>query len=269
MMARNWYHFLGLTILAVGADLLVAAAGIHGGEPQIGWLRAMGLGAGRISGDLFVILPVTAAVTAGLIRDTATAATSGLRLAMAAMAILLVVDLLSNDALDSGRARLAVLGTETISLPGTDVGSVSAIRTIGAFVTSDLPGADEVLPRYPLDHPRLKLTTAFLKLALLLSPLVLIGFVTGTATWLSARVIFLHGSDEVVARVVLSWLLAPLVLWGIWSWTVGVRADVLFGGETPSLILVPLVPFAVIGLIGWWAAVPDKHRSVHSVEEAE
>lgn len=95
---------------------------------------------------------------------------------------------------------------------------------------------------------------------------MLIGFVTGAATWLSSRVIFLRSSDEVVARIVLSWLLAPLVYLGIWSWTSDARTEVLFRGEAPSLILVPIVPFAVVSAIGWWAARPTPSQVVPSAK---
>ena len=149
LIAPHWYHLLGLSMLAVAADLLGAASGLQGGEPRMGWMRALGPAVGQISGDLFFILPVAAAVTAGLIRDRSIAAISGLKLAVVAMAVLLAVDLLPNAAPNSERSRLAVQGTGAISTPGigATLGSVSGLRTLTAFVKGDLPGADEVLQR--------------------------------------------------------------------------------------------------------------------------
>jgi len=117
------------------------------------------------------------------------------------------------------------------------------------------PGIGEVLDRYPPGHPRLMLTNGLHAFLLMVLPVGVVGLMLGVGTWIRGRVAFRHRKDELLARIVLAWIIAPMSLWLVAEFSGDAQTAVLFRGGAPPTILIPAVPFLIIGALGWWAAL--------------
>lgn len=242
---RAWLHFVGLAVLAGAVEVLALAnGGVEAGE-----LRA------ALPGFYYGILPVLAAISVGML---------GFNASVARQAVLLaVVSMLAMVVLDFAPPKVAGLETPALTLDGgaiqgrhlaSDLHPGGALRTIMRFVRGDLVLGSERPAQYPADHPRLLATVAAADAGELLFPIILMGMVLGLQAWVAERVTFRTSWDGHLARVLLSWVVAPATFLLIVGWVHRIQVQVLFGDSGLPSMFLPYVPFALIAAIGWVTA---------------
>lgn len=227
MRISPWRHLLLLSTLAIAAVLLID---LLSGAPARagGWAGAPRAALGALPDILVPTLAVALAIAVGTLPPDARSIRQAARMTVVVTLVMIVLDLVLPE-------------------PGS-------LRTLAAALRGSLGDIGETAPQYPMSHPRLRMVYALQQGAVLLAPVVLVGVALGVGAWIHSRVIFRSPRDGTLARWVVSWLLAPLVLGFVMNWSQGNGADVLFRGEPLWLVVVPWAPALVAGALGWRGA---------------
>jgi len=201
---------------------------------------------------LFGILPVVAAISAGLAFVRKGALRSAALMCVVISLALVVIDLATPRAIDWPPNGVGITGEAALpSSPSLDFLDTQALVTLVQAVRGDLPGSAEILRTYMPGHPRFVMTSALIKSGFFLLPLLLAGITLGIQTWLLAHVIFPRSADERVARLILAWGVPPIVFKFVLDWVDRARAAVLFGGDAMWTMYLPYVPLFVVAVLGW------------------
>lgn len=248
-----WAHLAWLTGLAlvvdVGGELIMGV--LVGGQVT----EVLSRNLYETPTFLFGIFPVIAAISAGLSFLRRNAIRSAVWMSLAVSLGLVSLDLAGTPRAAWTPGTVASAGGQLVPTgPALDFEGVGAINTAWRVARGEMTVPAERLRSYPAGHPRVVATIAIKKGGFFLLPLLLAGVALGVQTWVLAHVVFPRSSDERVARVVLSWLVAPVCFAVLLNWTDRLYASTLFVSGSMWALLVPYLPLGVIGLLGWRAA---------------
>ncbi|MCG6958165.1 MAG: hypothetical protein LJF04_19420 [Gemmatimonadetes bacterium] len=241
----GWLHFVVLLALGIGADVVRVLL-------DAGWTQRAGT---EVMAGLpqwaFHLIPVVVAISIGMLRFTPAIARQGLRLAVVTTVLMVGLDLVVPQG-PLGDHALAFVQGEYGQSRVVDESDVSAVGTALTFLHGDLAGWSEVSETYPPGHPRLRAALAMVRGAYLVLPLILVGLVLGVQVWVAESVTFRTVPAERIARLLMAWVVSAGAYFLIMSWT-GAVSFQLLGRPGPLLpILLPLLPFALVGLMGWY-----------------
>jgi hypothetical protein len=241
----GWLHFIGLLALGVGANAVKVLL-------DAGWTaRAAATVLVALPQWACHLIPVVAAISIGMLRFTPAIARQGLRLAVATTVLMVGLDLVAPQG-PLGDHALAVAQGEYGQSRVVDESDVSAVGTALAFLRGDLDGWSEVAQSYPRGHPRLRAALAIVRSAYFVLPLILVGLVLGMQVWVAENVTFRTVPAERIARLLMAWVVSPGAYFLIMTWTGGVNLQLLRRPGPLFEILIPLLPFALVGVLGWY-----------------
>lgn len=261
MQRSLWRQLVVLICLALAVPAAQYASLFHGRAP--GASAGMILWAALLESpqQFYYLLSVTAAIAIG----TAYIGRRSVRTALAAVSVVVIVmvavDVWIAPAADRELRELATRPpagwpeSRTTVVPITLVDSVGVLRTAVTYLREPPRAVGERLRVYPPSHPRIVAERVVEDAAFLLLPLILAGITIGVSAWVRARVMFRSVSDEVVARWFLAWIVAPAAFAVIGTWSRRYGYDILFHGGSLWLPLLPYAPFAILGALGWRAAL--------------
>ena len=242
----GWLHFLGLLALGLGANAVKvlldagstgnAAAAVLAGLPQ--WA--------------FHLIPVIAAISIGMLRFTPAIGRQGLRLALVTTVLMVGLDLVASPG-TAGKRRPGSRAGRVRPVPGR--GRVGRERRANG---AGLPAwrASGVVRRrgehYPAGHPRLRADLALVRGAYLLLPAILVGLVLGIQIWVAENVTFRTVAAERIGRLLTAWVVSPGAYFLMMTWTGAVSIKALLQSGPLLQILIPLLPFLLVGALGWY-----------------
>lgn len=252
-----WRHLGALTVVGF---LLTMPLSLQ--KPFGGWALAWLATLYQMPITMYATMPMVAGVAAG----TARLGERGVRQAIAAMlAVMLTMVVLDTTVRPiATQARVAAYqkyGERWSPYPVRPMlaDRIGAVGVLARFLTGRLPGtgakaapSTSTSPRY---SPRMDAAGAIVFSAMLTAPFIVMGVVLGVGAWVRRRVIFRAPRDEVIARWVLAWLVAPvaMVILAFATLANGARG-VVYGGAPLWQPLIVFIPFLVVAALGWRAA---------------
>jgi hypothetical protein len=258
-----WLHLAGLTALAVALEVGSSWLALRSEGTPAG--AALSEGLRRAPAFVYAVLPAIAAISCGFLRARSGAPKTALRIALAATACMMVIDVTAPAAESAFGSRVGILegdvAVQTARAP--DLGRASATRTVRDALRGDLAGFAETQASYPVLHPRLVLTSATHKAALLMAPVLLVGLIIGIQAWVSDRVVFRQPGDRRIAQSLMAWIVAPGGEALLFTWSHDSKTQVLFGQAPLWTILVPYIPVAIVSGVAWRAAL--KHSRLEAL----
>jgi len=241
----GWLHFFGLLALGLGANAVKvlleaesmgnAAAVVLAGLPE--WA--------------FHLIPVIAAISIGMLRFTPAIARQGLTLAVVTTVIMVGLDGLAPQG-PLGNHALGIEQGDYRQSHVVDDSDVSATGTALAFLRGELTGSSEVEQSYPSGHPRLRAAFALARSAYFALPAILVGLVLGIQVWVAQNVTFRTVAAERIGRLLTAWIVSPGAYFLVMTWTQGVSVQALRRPMPLLEILIPLLPFLLVGAFGWY-----------------
>jgi hypothetical protein len=262
MQRSPWRQLAVLICLALAVPVAQYVTMYHGRAPDASEVAVLWAALLESPRQFYYLLAVVPAIAIG----TASVDRRGVRTALAAVGatllIMVTVDLWISPAADRELATLAMHPPAgwperhaTVALPGSPVDSIGVLRTAAKYLRQPPPEVGERLRVYPQSHPRLVAERVMEDAAMLLLPFILAGITIGVGLWVRAHVIFRRAADEVIARWFLAWIVAPAAFALIGTWSSRYSYEILFQGGSLWLPLLPYAPFAVLGALGWRAAL--------------
>ena len=125
-----------------------------------------------------------------------------------------------------------------------------SIPLVAAYVSGDLPAADQVELPIPAGHPRIQLAWSLFKVGYLFAPFIAVGFVVAIRTWGERNVRFRTRSAERLFNVGVAWIVGPLIPL---LFLVILDRSVMWALEIFGLgsILIPPIALASAAAFGW------------------
>lgn len=244
MRSSAWFHLLVLTLAFLVLQLGSLVAALHDRRRAAGWDAALERALLEAPSMLFGLLPAAVGIAVATLAFRKGGIRTAAWMVAAVIAVMIAVDTWIGPALDPDR------GNSSHPLGGEWKG---AVRTLIAWMRGEIQGTGEILRTYPPGHPRFVSMEALARGATLLLPVITVGIVLGIGAWMRNRVIFRTGRDEIIARWVVAFLIAPVVAGRVASWSSS-SYEVLFRGKPLWIVLIPYVPFLVLAALGWRAA---------------
>ncbi len=252
---RLWLHFGLLLVVSILFFLAWGLWAPTGPEPWGDFGQRLRDSVRALPGTLFPLLPILAGVGVGLSRVRIGLTRHAAMLVVVTTLGMLAIDLWAPlDARPSLLQPAWVAETLEVVPQGDPLRHGRAVSALAVLVQRGEERQEEVLLKYPPGHPRLVLTQGLVAALLMGFPLGLVGVVLGANAWVQDRASFRRPKDERVATVILAWVIVPTSYWVVFSISLDAQVSVLFQGEPPILILVPVLPLILAGMLGWRAA---------------
>jgi hypothetical protein len=237
---RFWIHFGVLTLLAVIVEALAPLRFQPASAEMIGW---------GVNG-LYRLVPVVSAIAVGFLPWSSSRVRTALVAGLVAMGLMVASDQFAGMAAPSAPQVAQLDGrTEPRRVAGFEEASWTRTLTDSRVLRD--PAVREILPVYPPGHPRKVVLDALVKASLILTPLILVGILLGATSWVAQRAVFPRPDDSRVVGLVMAWTVAPFVSGVIISLLDRARFSVMFGGSALWMPLLVLLPFLILGALGW------------------
>lgn len=265
MQRSVWRHFAVLVFLALLIPVAQYASLFRDRVPTAAWGAILWAALLESPRQWYYLLPLAPAIAAAVAYVGRTAVGNALRMVGVTLLLMLAIDIWIAPAADGELARLAAHPPaqwpdtrSSAGPPNSLFEDVGAIRAAVTLVREHPAALHEQLREYPATHPRVVAERAVEDVTVLLVPVILVGILIGVSAWVERRVLFRSARDALVARWSLAWVIAPAAWAVIGTWSRGAGTDVLFRNGSLWLPLVPYLPFAVLGVLGWRAALRQR-----------
>lgn len=273
MQRTIWRQFIVLMCIALAIPIAQYVSLFHTRLPHVAMSAILWAALLESPTQFYHLLPVVPAIALGVGYTTRRSARAAVAAVGLTMLIMIVVDVWITPAANRQLAELAAHPSRSssalsaaVASPPSLIDSVGALRSMTRLLRERPSALAEHLRTYPSAHPRVIAERGVEEAAFLLLPGILVGLVIGIAVWIRARVIFRSKRDEIVARWFLAWIVAPAAFALIGSWSGRYGYDVLFRDGSLWLPLVPYAPFAILGALGWRAALSTSDVAAPELE---
>ena len=240
--AAAWLHLLLLLALI---SLLEIGTWLGGDDDVLSYLV--------IARAVYGWLPALAAIAISIQGADSRITRTGLPVAIAAVAIMLLLDVTQSVGVDPTQSFAlfpdASIGT---TAQASGLASFSWVRTLVSWASGDLPGTALVRTDYDLADPRFRAAYAITESSRLLMVLACVGFVVAAISWVHAHVVFKRSQDARAFYIALAWLVAPVIV-GLTRQVVREQHfRVLFRGAALWRPLIPSLLALALGVFLWW-----------------